>query len=70
MIIAHSYVALVVAAVDGVSWKNQATPGERSQSEPLEPEYDQEAAIQRALKDAPDITQDDIEWMNKLFAGN
>jgi len=36
----------------------------------LEPEYDQEAAIQRALQDAPDITQDDIEWMNKLFAGN
>ncbi|WP_218103597.1 hypothetical protein [Rhodococcus erythropolis] len=33
------------------------------------PEYDQQRAIARALRDAPEITEDDIEFMNKLFAG-
>lgn len=68
MIIAYSYVALVVAAPNAVGWIYQAMPGERSQSDRLEPEYDIERAAARALENAPAITEDDIEFMTNLFA--
>lgn len=38
--------------------------------EPREPLYDLATAVEREMKNAPPITQADIDFMNKLFAGH